>query len=96
MDDNIFGQLKARVHTQGWGFPAGSVVKDPPASAGNTNLIPGLGRFPGDDNNNPLQDSFLGQRSLVGYCLRGHKGVEQNLGINQQQFIELEADEMEQ
>ena len=52
------------------------MVKDPPASAGNTNLIPGLGRFPGDDNNNPLQYSFLGQRSLVGYCLWGHKGVD--------------------
>ena len=44
MDDNIFGQLKARVHPQGWGFPGGSVVKDPPASAGNTNLIPEFGR----------------------------------------------------
>ena len=28
-----------------WGFPGGSVVKDPPASAGDTGSIPGLGRF---------------------------------------------------
>ena len=27
------------------GFPGGSVVKNPPANAGDTNLIPGLGRF---------------------------------------------------
>ena len=26
-------------------FPGGSVVNSPPASAGNTGLIPGLGRF---------------------------------------------------
>ena len=29
-----------------WGFPGGSVVKNPPASVGDTGLIPGLGRFP--------------------------------------------------
>ena len=28
-----------------WGFPGGSVVKNPPASAGDTGSIPGLGRF---------------------------------------------------
>ena len=29
------------------GFPGGSVVKNLPASAGDTGLIPGLGRSPG-------------------------------------------------
>ena len=28
-----------------WGFAGGSVVKNPPASAGDTGSIPGLGRF---------------------------------------------------
>ena len=28
-----------------WGFPGGSVVKNPPANAGDKGLIPGLGRF---------------------------------------------------
>ena len=37
-----------------WGFPGGSVVKDLPASAGNTGLIPVLGRSPGKRNGNPL------------------------------------------
>ena len=44
------------------GFPGGSVVKSPPASAGNTgdaSSIPGSGRSPGGGNGNPLQDSFL-------------------------------------
>ena len=42
------------------GFPGGSVVKNPPANAGDTGLIPGLGRFPGGGNGNPLQYSCLG------------------------------------
>ena len=28
-----------------WGFPGGSVVKNPPANAGDTGLIPGQGIF---------------------------------------------------
>ena len=29
-----------------WGFPGGAVVKNPPSNAEDTDLIPGLGRFP--------------------------------------------------
>ena len=42
------------------GFPHGSVVKNPPANAGDTGLIPGSGRFPGEENGNPRQYSCLG------------------------------------
>ena len=35
------------------------VVKNQPANAGDTGLIPGLGRFPGEGNGNPLQCSCL-------------------------------------
>ena len=42
------------------GFPGGSVVKNPPASAGDAGLIPGLGRSPGEGNGNPIQYSCLG------------------------------------
>ena len=42
-----------------WGFPGGSVVKNPPAHAGDLGSIPGSGRSPGDGNGNPLQDSRL-------------------------------------
>ena len=41
------------------GFPGGSVVKNLPANAGDTDLIPGLGRSPGKGNGNPLQYSCL-------------------------------------
>ena len=36
------------------GFPGGSVVKNPPAKAGDMGLIPGLGRSPGGGKVNPL------------------------------------------
>ena len=41
------------------GFPGGSVVKNPPANAGDAGLIPGLGRFPGEGNRSLLQCSCL-------------------------------------
>ena len=41
-------------------FPGGSTVKNPPASAGDTGLIPGLERVLGEGNDNPLQYSSLG------------------------------------
>ena len=47
----------------GSGFPGGSAVKNPPASAGDAGevgSIPGLGRSPGEGNGNPLQYSCLG------------------------------------
>ena len=37
------------------GFPGGSVVKNPPAYAEDSGSIPGLGRYPGGGNGNPLQ-----------------------------------------
>ena len=43
----------------GWGFPGGTVVKNPPANAGDASLIPGSGRSPGEGNGNPLQYSCL-------------------------------------
>ena len=41
-------------------FPHGSVVKNSPANARDTGSIPGLGRFPGEGDGNPLQYSCLG------------------------------------
>ena len=42
------------------GFPSGSVVTNLPANAGDAVSIPGWGRFPGEGNGNPLQNSCLG------------------------------------
>ena len=41
------------------GFPGSSVVKNPPANAGDLGSIPGSGSFPGERNGNPLQCSCL-------------------------------------
>ena len=50
--------------------PDGSVVKNPPARAGDAGLTSGLEGSSGEGNGNPLQYSSLehshGQRSLVG------------------------------
>ena len=42
------------------GLPSGSAVKSSPAKAGDTGLIPGSGRSPGEGNGNSLQNSCLG------------------------------------
>ena len=42
------------------GFPSGSVVKNPPANAGDAGLIPGSERSPEGGNGNPPQYSCLG------------------------------------
>ena len=35
------------------------MVMSPPANEGDVGLIPGLGRSPGEGNDNPLQYSYL-------------------------------------
>ena len=40
-------------------FTSGSVVKNPPANAGDAGLIPGSGRTPGEGNGTPLQYSWV-------------------------------------
>ena len=42
-----------------WGFPGGSVVKNPLANAGDMGLIPWSGTSPEEGNGNPPQYSYL-------------------------------------
>ena len=42
------------------GFSGASVVENPPDNAGEADSVPGLGRFSGEGNGNPLQYSCLG------------------------------------
>ena len=60
------------------GFLGGSVVKNPPANAGDTGdvgLIPGWGRSFGGGNSTPVffPGKFHGRRNLVGYSPLGHR-----------------------
>ena len=58
-------------------FSVAEMVKNPPANAGDSGLIPGSGRSPGGGQGSPFQYSCLenpyGQRTLVGYSPWGHK-----------------------
>ena len=52
-------------------FPVASVVKNPPANAGDKSLIPRSGRPSGEGNDNPLQYSCLGNPIERGtWCLQ--------------------------
>jgi len=50
------------------GFPGGSYGKESACNAGDLGLIPGSGRYPGEENGYPLlPGEFQGQRKLVSY-----------------------------
>ena len=53
----------------GGDFPGGSVVKNPPPNAGHVGSIPGLGRCPGEGNDNTFQYSCL-ENSMDGGAWR--------------------------
>ena len=56
--NQVWGWLGETKHKEMWirgGFPGSTVVKNPPANAGDAGSIPGSGRFPGVGNGNPLQ-----------------------------------------
>ena len=71
------------------GFPFGSVVKNLPANAGDMGLIPGLERYSGEGNGNPLQCSCLGNPMDRGpwwvLVHGGYKIVRHDLVTKQQQ-----------
>ena len=69
-DDNCVAKQVERGGEEDRGFslnikdphriPHDSVVKNPPANAGDTGLIPELGRSPREVNGYPLQSSCMG------------------------------------
>ena len=66
-------------------FLGGTIVKNLPASAGDTRvggLIPGLGRCPGGGNDNPLQYSCLDNPWTE------EPGGLQSIGISQARILE--------
>ena len=60
------------------GIPVGSIVKNPPASVGDTGSIPGSGRSPAEGNGNPLQYSCLENPMDRGAWQATVHGVAQN------------------
>ena len=77
--------------TKDIGFPDGSVVKNMPANAGDMDLIPESGRYPGEENGNPLHYSCLGNPMERGAWKARVHGITEELdmalAIKQQQNI---------
>ena len=73
------------------GFPGGSVVKSPSANVGDTGLIPGSGRSPGEGSGNP--SSILAwkipqterQGALQATVHGGHKRIGSDLATEQEE-----------
>ena len=55
------------------------MVKNPPANAGNTGLVPRAGRYPRVGNGNPLQYSCLGNPMDKGAWQAAVQGVKKEL-----------------
>ena len=73
------------------GFPGGSVVKYPPANAGNVGSIPGCGRSPGGGHGNPFQYSCLENPMDRGpWWATVHRVAKRHNGETQQQQQKLE------
>ena len=65
--------LRAVLWIGQFSFPGGSVVKNPPANAGDVGLISGSGRSPRVGNGYPLQYSCLGNSLDRGaWCVPAH------------------------
>ena len=62
----------------------GSGVKNLPANAGDPGLIPGLERYPGEGNGNPLQYSRLGNPMNRGIWRAVIHGVAKELDMTSQ------------
>ena len=72
-------QMRYDAHySGGGGFPGGSDGQESTCNVGNLGLIARLGRSPGEGNGHPvfLPGESHGQRSLMGYCPRGHKELD--------------------
>ena len=70
------------------GFPGSSVVKDPPASAGDVGSTPGSGRSSGEEMarcSSVLAWEITWTEALVGYNPWGHKRVGHDSATKQQQ-----------
>ena len=74
-----------------WAFPGGSVVKNPPANAGDEgSTSQGSGRSPGEGNGNPLRYSYLGKsidREAWGAAVWGCQGVRHDLATKQRYYL---------
>ena len=66
------------------------MVKNPPANAGDVDLLPALGRSPGEGNSNPLQYSYLGNpMEPGGLQSMGSQRIGHDLATKQQESFQI-------
>ena len=71
------GKIRFPWDITAWGFPGGSVVKNPPANIGDMGSNPGFGRSPREGNGNSLQ--YSGNAMDRGDCPAMVHGVAKEL-----------------
>ena len=72
--ENCRSHRSSSVYDEVWCLPGGSDGKEFTCNERDLGSIPGLGRFPGESNGNPLQYSCLeNSMDRVGYSPWGHK-----------------------
>ena len=74
----LFFSYKISIRLALFILPSGSVVKNPPANAGNEGSTPGSGRSSGEGDGNPLQYSCLGNPVGKGAWRLQSMGVTKN------------------
>ena len=75
------------------GFSCDSVVKNPPANAGDTGLIPGWERFPGEGNGNPFQYACLGNHMDRGaWQAKAHGVAKSRTQLSDFHFLSVKLD----
>ena len=85
IDKLPIGYPGENIHYSRTGFSGGSVVKNPPANAGDKSLILWWRKW--QPTPVLLPSESHGQRSLVGYSPRFHKRIGHDLVTKKQQFI---------
>ena len=90
--NNFFNDLTKKRKESACGIKTGflddSVVKNPPANAGDLGSVPGLGRSPREGNGNPFQRSCVGNPMVRGAwraTSMGWQRIGHNLATKQQQ-----------
>ena len=69
---------RKQLKKKSWGFPGGSVVKNPPANAGDTCSIPGLGRLHMPRSNKVHAPQLLKSMRSEDCALRQEKPIHRN------------------
>ena len=84
----VVGRVPGLVSSEIMCLLFGNFLLNPPVNAGNSSLIPGLGRSPGEESGNPLQYSCLGNPTDRGAWRATVHGVTKKMTKRQQRALD--------